>query len=99
MIRGRLEASSLELVTVKTRAEAQVGVHAEQAERVPRMETELTQARGVVAGAREAAAKFAGQAEALTLGRRQTLQQAELRRVRGTRGRAAGAEGGKEYIS
>ncbi len=73
--RDGLAVASTELVTVKARAEAQVGVQESQAERLKRVEAELTQARGVAAAAREEAAKLQGQAEALT------AQHAELMRV------------------
>jgi chromosome segregation ATPase len=73
--RERLAAVSTEVVTVKARAEAQGQVQLEQAERLKRVEAELTQARAATAAAREEAAKLAGQAEALT------AQHAELMRV------------------
>ena len=60
---------------MKARAEAQASVQLEQAERLKRVETELTQARGAAAAAREEAAKLRGQAEALT------AQHAELMQV------------------
>src|ERR1019366_5590993 len=73
--RSRLETLSTELVTVKARAEAQAGVQVDQAERLKRMEADLSTARGAAAAAREEAAKLTGQAEALT------AQHAELMRV------------------
>jgi colicin import membrane protein len=73
--REGLAAVSTELVTVKARAEAQAGVQADQAERLKRVEAELTQARAATGAAREEAAKLQGQAEALT------TQHAELMRV------------------
>ncbi len=89
--RGRLETSSTELVTVKARAEAQARVQADQAERLKRVEAELTQARGAAAAAREEAAKLAGQAEALT------RQHADLMRVIQDReGERPGPKGGKK---
>jgi DNA repair exonuclease SbcCD ATPase subunit len=75
LAREKLAAVSTELVTVKARAEAQAGVQLEQAERLKRVEAELTQARAAAATAREEAAKLAGQAEVLT------AQHAELMRV------------------
>jgi len=50
-------------------------VQADQAERLKRLEAELTQSRAVASAARAGAAKLAGQAEALR------AQQAELMRV------------------
>ena len=47
--REGLAAASTELVTVKARAEAQAGVQIDQADRLKRVETELTQARGAAA--------------------------------------------------
>jgi chromosome segregation ATPase len=73
--REGLTAASTELVTVKARAEAQGQVQADQAERLKRVEGELSQARESAAAAREEAAKLAGQAEAMK------VQQAELMRV------------------
>jgi colicin import membrane protein len=73
--RDGLAAASTELVTVKARAEAQAGVQVEQAERLKRVETELTQARSAASSAREEAAQLRGQAEALT------TQHAELMQV------------------
>jgi colicin import membrane protein len=89
LARDRLAAVSTELVTVKARAEAQAGVQVDQAERLKRVEAELTQARGVAAAAREEAAKLAGQAEALS------SQQAELMQVLKERERPAGGGGKK----
>ena len=74
-VREKLAAATTEVVTVKARAEAQGQVQLEQAERLKRVEAELTQARAASAAAREEAAKLAGQAEALT------AQHAELMRV------------------
>ena len=73
--RGRIEALSTELVTVKAKAEAQAGVQADQAERLKRLETELATARTAAGSAREEAAQLRGQAEALH------TQHAELMRV------------------
>jgi colicin import membrane protein len=89
--RGRLDTSSTELVTVKARAEAQASVQLEQAERLKRVETELTQARGVASSAREEAAQLRGQAEALT------AQHAELMQVLKDReGERPAPKGGKK---
>jgi hypothetical protein len=73
--RDGLTAASAELVAVKARAEAQGQVQADQAERLKRVEGELTQARAAAGSAREEAAQLRGQAEALT------TQHAELMRV------------------
>jgi colicin import membrane protein len=73
--RDGLAAASTELVAVKARAEAQGQVQADQAERLKRVEGELTQARAAASSAREEAAQLRGQAEALT------SQHAELMRV------------------
>jgi uncharacterized coiled-coil DUF342 family protein len=73
--RDSVTALTTELVMVKARAEAQAGVQSEQAERLKRVEAELTQARAAAAAAREEVAKLAGQAEVLT------AQHAELMRV------------------
>jgi hypothetical protein len=62
-------------MTLKARAEAQAVMQVEQAERLKRVEGELTQARAAAAAAREEAAKLAGQAAALT------AQHAELMQV------------------
>jgi len=87
--REGLTAASTELVAVKARAEARGQVQADQAERLKRVEGELTQARGAAATAREEAAQLRGQAEALT------TQHAELMRV--IEGRAAERpKGGKK---
>jgi colicin import membrane protein len=89
--RGRLDTSSTELVTVKARAEAQASVQLDQAERLKRVEAELTQARGAAAAAREEAAKLRGQAEALQ------TQHAELMRVIESReGERPAPKGGKK---
>jgi chromosome segregation ATPase len=89
--RGRVESLNTELVTVKARAEAQAGVQADQAERLKRLEAELTAARSAASAAREEAAKLAGQAEALR------AQQAELMRViEGREGARPGPKGGKK---
>ncbi len=63
--RGRIEALTTELVTVKARAEAQAAVQGDQAERLKRGEAELTAARSAASSAREEAAQLRGQAEAL----------------------------------
>ena len=73
--RDGLNTVSTELVTVKARADAQAGVQVEQADRLKRVEAELTQARSAAAAAREEAAQLRGQAEALT------AQHAELMQV------------------
>ena len=73
--RGRIEALNTELATVKARAEAQASLQVDQAERLKRLEADLSAARGAAAAAREEAAKLTGQAEALT------DQHAELMRV------------------
>jgi chromosome segregation ATPase len=73
--REGLAAASTELVTVKARAEAQAGVQGAQADRLQRVEAELTAARGAAAAAREEAAQLRGQAETLR------AQQAELMQV------------------
>jgi uncharacterized coiled-coil DUF342 family protein len=66
-------------------------VQLEQAERLKRVEAELTQARAATAAAREEAAKLAGQAEALT------NQHAELMRVIQDRdGERPAPKGGKK---
>jgi chromosome segregation ATPase len=89
--RGRVESLNTELVTVKARAEAQAGVQADQAERLKRLEAELTVSRAAASAAREEAAKLAGQAEALN------AQQAELMRVIEGRERARpNPKGGKK---
>jgi chromosome segregation ATPase len=89
--RGRVESLNTELVTVKARAEAQAGVQADQAERLKRLEAELTAARSAASAAREEAAKLTGQAEALR------AQQAELMRViEGREGARPGPKGGKK---
>jgi chromosome segregation ATPase len=89
--RGRIEALTTELVTVKARAEAQAGVQADQVERLTRLEAELVQARSAAAAAREEAAKLAGQAEALS------AQHAELMRViEGREGERPAPKGGKK---
>lgn len=89
--RVRLDTSSTELVTVKARAEAQAGVQADQAERLKRVEAELTQARSAASAAREEAAQLRGQAQALT------VQHAELMRVIERRNREQSApKGGKK---
>jgi chromosome segregation ATPase len=88
--REGLAAVSTELATVKARAEAQAQVQAEQVERLKRVEADLAQARGAAAAAREEAAKFAGQAEALT------TQHAELMQVLKDReGERTAPKGGK----
>jgi colicin import membrane protein len=63
--RGRIEALSTELATVKARAEAQAAVQSENAERLKRVEAELVQARSSEAKAREEAAQLRGRAESL----------------------------------
>ena len=73
--REGLNTVSTELVTVKARAEAQAGVQVDQAERLKRVEAELTAARSAASSAREEAAQLRGQAEALT------AQHAELMQV------------------
>jgi colicin import membrane protein len=89
--RDGFAAASTELVTVKARAEAQAGVQVEQAERLKRVEAELTQARGAAAAAREEAAQLRGQSEALQ------AQHAELMRVIQDReGDRPGPKGGKK---
>ena len=89
--RGRSEALTTELVTVKARAEAQGQVQVDQAERLKRLEAELTAARGAAAAAREEAAKLTGQAEALT------AQHAELMQVLKEReGERPAPKGGKK---
>jgi colicin import membrane protein len=75
IVRTELNTMTTELVTVKARAEAQAGVQFEQAERLKRVDAELTQARSAAAAAREEAAQLRGQAEALT------VQHAELMQV------------------
>ncbi len=90
-MREALSAATTELVTVKARAEAQAGVQVEQAERLKRVEAELTQARSAASAAREEAAKLAGQAEALT------TQHAELMHViEGREGERPAVKGGKK---
>jgi len=64
-LRLRAEALAAELATVKARAEATAGVQLEQTDRLKRLETELTQARGAIATAREDAAQLRGQADTL----------------------------------
>jgi len=89
--RGRVESLNTELVTVKARAEAQAGVQTDQAERLKRLEAELTVIRSAASAAREEAAKLTGQAEALR------AQQAELMRVIEAReGERPGPKGGKK---
>jgi chromosome segregation ATPase len=89
--REGLAAATTELVTVKARSEAQAGVQADQAERLKRVEAELTEARGAAGAAREEAAQLRGQAAALT------TQHAELMRViEGREGERPGPKGGKK---
>ncbi len=88
--REGLAAVSTELVTVKARAQAQGEVQLEQAERLKRVEAELTQARAATAAAREEAAQLRGQAEALT------NQHAELMRVIQDRDGERNPKGGKK---
>jgi chromosome segregation ATPase len=89
--REKVAALSTEVVTVKARAEAQGEVQIEQAERLKRVEAELTQARAATAAAREEAAQLRGQAEALT------AQHAELMRVIQDRdGERSAPKGGKK---
>jgi len=77
--RELLTAVSTELVTVKARAEAQAGVADGQALRLARVETELTQARESAAAAREEAAQWRGQAEALKLQQAQLMEALTVR--------------------
>ena len=86
--RDGLAAASAELVTVKARAEAQAGVQIDQADRLRRVEAELSQARGAAAAAREETAQLRGQAEALT------TQHAELMQV--LKEREMAPKGGKK---
>ena len=89
--RGRLEALTTELVTVKAWAEAQAAVQTDQAERLKRVEVELTAARSAASSAREEAARLRGQAEALH------TQHAELMRVIEAReGERPAPKGGKK---
>jgi chromosome segregation ATPase len=89
--RDSVTALTTELVTVKARFEAQAGVADGQAQRLTRVETELTQARESAAAAREEAAKLRGQAEALT------AQHAELMQVLKEReGERPNPKGGKK---
>jgi chromosome segregation ATPase len=91
VIREGLAAATTELVTVKARAEAQAGVQADQAERLKRVEAELTEARGAAAAAREEAAQLRGQAAALA------TQHAELMQVLKEReGERPAPKGGKK---
>ena len=88
--RGRIEALSTELVTVKAKAEAQAGVQSDQAERLKRLETELTTARTAAGSAREEAAQLRG------AGRGLHTQHAELMRViEGREGERPGPKGKK----
>ena len=88
--REGLAAASTELVTVKARAEAQAGVQVDQAERLKRVEAELAQARSAASSAREEAAQFRGQAEALN------AQHAELMQVLKEREGERPGKGGKK---
>jgi chromosome segregation ATPase len=88
--REALTAVSTELVTVKARFEAQAGVTDGQALRLQRAETELTQARESAAAAREEAAQWRGQAEALK------LQQAQLMEALTVRGEKPAPKAGKK---
>jgi hypothetical protein len=76
-------------MTVKARAEAQAGVQIEHVERLKRVESDLAAARGAEATAREEAAQWRGQAEALQ------AQHAQLMKVlkKGACERTAGLEG------
>ena len=89
-VRTELNTMTTELVTVKARAEAQAGVQIEQAERLKRVEAELTQTRSAAAAAREEAAKLKGHAEALT------TQHAELMEVLKEREGERPGKGGKK---
>ena len=77
--RARVEALTTELVTVKARAEAQASVQIDQADRLKRVEADLTQARAAAATAREEAAQLRGQAEALKTQHAELMDALKLR--------------------
>ena len=77
--RVRVEALTTELVTVKARAEAEASVQIDQADRLKRVEADLTQARAAAATAREEAAQLRGQAEALKAQHAELMDALKLR--------------------
>jgi colicin import membrane protein len=77
--RARVEALTTELVTVKARAEAQASVQIDQADRLKRVEADLTQARAAAATAREEAAQLRGRAEALKAQHAELMDALKLR--------------------
>jgi hypothetical protein len=68
---------------VKTRAEAQANAQVDQAKRLDRLETDLTQARGAAAAAREDAAKLRGQAETWQAQHTELMEALKLREPKG----------------
>ena len=76
---GRVEALGLQIATVKARAEAQGQVQVETAERLKRVETELSHCRAGESKAREEAAQLRGRAESLQAQHAQLMQALTLR--------------------
>jgi chromosome segregation ATPase len=76
---GRVEALGLEIATVKARAEAQGQVQGENADRLKRVEAELSQSRASESKAREEAAQLRGRAESLQAQHAELMEALKLR--------------------